>query len=207
MTDDRPPSWKLLVLAYADGELDGAKRREVEAWIGANPEAADLLRELRETGKGGPFRAARVPEPRPDDLTLSGERILARLQSARPRRRWLRPAILSSVAASMAAILYLARPPEHVCDSVTRPTERVPSPVDPLADFDDLPIASPSESRVTAVSGDAMPICAACDDLLPELLEFATVEEMQIRKTGRSALSMPGPDDAPMIYLTQSRTK
>jgi len=207
MTDDRPPYWKLLVLAYADGELDGAKRREVEAWIGANPEAADLLRELRETGKGGPFRAARMPEPRPDDLTLSGERILARLQTSRPRRRWLRPAVLSGVAASMVALLVVAYPPEHVCVIATRPVEVVPSPADPLADFDDLPIASPSESRVTAISGDVMPTFVACEDLLPELLEFATVEEMQIRKTGRSALSMPGPDDAPMIYLTQSRTK
>jgi len=205
--DARPPTWKLLVLAYVDGELDAAKRREVEAWIAAHPEASELARELRSTGKGV-FPPA--PQPQPDDLTRSGEIILARLQPILPQRnrRWLRPAFLSGTVASVAALLYFACPPDHVCEIATRPTESAPqTPVDPLAEYDDLPIASAGEVRVSAIRGDAVPIFVACDDLLPDLLELATAEEMQIRRTGRSALSMPGPDDAPMIFQIQTRAK
>ena len=208
MIGDRPPSWKLLVLAYVDGELEAAKRREVEAWIGAHPEVAELVRDLRATGKGA---FPKVPELRPDDLTRSGEMIFARLRPnlAKRSRRWIGPAALSGTIAAMAAILYFACPPDHVCKTATKPTEPTlrAEPVDPLAEYDDLPIATSAEARVWSVRGDAAPRFVACDDLLPDVLELASAEEMQIQKTGRSALSMPGPDDAPMIFLIQTRAK
>ncbi len=207
MTDDRPPAWKLLVLAYVDGELDAAKRREVEAWIAENSEVAELVRELRETGKGGPFRDTAPPAPRADDLTRSGEQILARLRPVRRRRR-LMPAILSGAVAAMAAILYVACPPDHRCEIASAPTSAPKAElVDPLAEYDDLPIATPAEARVSSIRGDVAPVFVACDDLLPEVLELATAEEMQIQKTGRSALSMPGPNDVPMIFQVQTRAK
>jgi hypothetical protein len=206
MTDDRPQAWKLLVLSYVDGELDAAKRREVEAWIAADSEVAELARELRETGRGGAFRDAEPPLPRPDDLTRSGEQILARLRPVR-RQNLLRPAILSAAVAAMAALLYFACPPEHACEIATAPAVPAPTPADPLAEYDDLPIASSGEARVSSIRGDVAPVFVACEDLLPDLLEFASAEEMQIHKTGRSALSMPGPDDAPMIFQIQTRAK
>ena len=208
MTDDRPPAWKLLVLAYVDGELDAVKRREVEAWIAADSEVAELVRELRETGKSSPFRDTAPPAPRADDLTRSGEQILARLRPIRARRR-LAPAILSGAVAAMAAILYVACPPDHVCQIATAPTLPAPqaAPVDPLAEYDDLPIATSAEARVSSIRGDVAPVFIACEDLLPDLLELASAEEMQIQKTGRSALSMPGPNDVPMIFQIQTRAK
>ena len=208
MTEDRPPSWKLLVLAYVDGELDAAKRCEVETWIGAHSEVAELVRELRATGKDA---FSPVPELRPDELSRSGEMILARLRPILPKRsrRWIGPAVLSGAGAAMAAVLYFACPPDHVCEIATKPSVPAlrPEPADPLAYYDDLPIATSAEARVSSVRGDASPLFVACDDLLPELLELASAEEMQVQKTGRSALSMPGPDDAPIIYLIQPRAR
>ena len=112
----------------------------------------------------------------------------------------------------MAAILYFACPADHVCNIAKAPTApmapaSIAKPVDPLAEFDDLPIASPYEARVSSVRGDVSPFFVSCDDLLPELIELATADEMLIHKTGRSLFSMPAPEDAPMIFQIQTRAK
>ena len=208
---DRPETWQLLVLAYADGELDAVSQLEVEAWIATRPEVAELCRELRETSrKNRAFRSESAPtEPRPSDLSRSGEIILARLRPQKSARiqPWLRPAILVAAAASMAGVLFFACPPDHVCRVALIPAPAtVPTgPVDPLADYDDLPIASPGEARVTAILGDVSPRFVACDDLLPDLLELASVDEMQVERTGRSAFTVPKPGDAPMIFQTHAK--
>ena len=207
---DRLEPWQLLVLAYVDGELDPASRLEVEAWIDTRPEVAELFRELSETGwENKTFRTdADLPDPKPVDLRRSGEIILARLRPAMARRKWawLRPAILSGVAASMAGMLFLACPNDRLCDNVVQSTPSKPAaaPGDPLAGFDDLPIADSSEARVSAVRGDVSPLFVSCDDLLPVVLDLATVDEMQIARQGRNAFSVPQPGDAPMIYQTRA---
>ncbi len=201
---DRLEPWQLLVLAYVDGELDPASRHEVEGWIDARPEVAELFRELTETSRENTGFA----DPTPVDLRRSGEMILARLRPAITRRKWawLRPAIWSGVAASMAGILFLACPHDRLCESVTQSTPSAPAPApdDPLAGFDDLPIAQSGEARVSAVRGDVSPLFVSCDDLLPDVLDLATVDEMQIARQGRNAFSVPQPGDAPMIYQTRA---
>lgn len=202
---DRPEDWQLMVLAYADGELDPVSQIEVEAWIRTRPEVAELYRELREENRA--FRDGTAP-PDPDPLLLrrSGEVILARLRP-RPYRPWLRPAILMGAAASMAGALFFACPPDHVCQVKVFPSV-APAPVqpaDPLAEFDDLPIASAADARVSAVHGDVSPVFVSCPDLLPDVLDLATVDEMQIGRTGRSAFTVPKPGDAPMIYQTRAK--
>lgn len=211
MTDERPETWQLLVLAYVDGELDPVSQLEVEAWIRTDPEVAELFRELSETGPENLARLAGTIPPKPVDVSLSGEIILSRLRVRKPQRNfaWVRPAVLSGIAASMAAVLYVACPPDHVCRvAEAPPVHAAPkAPADPLAEYGDLPIASPGEARVSAIRGDVSPTFLACEDLLPDLLDLASIEEVQIHKTGRSALSVPGPTDAPMIYQIQTRAK
>lgn len=199
---DRLEPWQLLVLAYVDGELDPASRFEVEAWIDARPEVAELFRELSETGRGNTASSA----PEPVDLRRSGELILARLRPAILRRKWawLRPAILSGVAASMAGMLFFACPNDRLGENVVQSTPSKLAPDDPLAEFDDLPIAHSGEARVSAVRGDVSPLFVSCDELLPDVLDLATVDEMQIARQGRNAFSVPQPGDAPMIYQTRA---
>ncbi len=202
---ERPESWQLLVLAYVDGELDPVSRLEVEAWMRTQPEVAELVRELCETSRRNRAfrREAALPEPDPAEIRLSGEVILARLRLPNRYRGWLRPAILSAAAASMAGMLVLACPKEHVCENaaVTPPA----APPDPLAEYDDLPIASPGEARVSAIRGDVSPMFVACDDPLPDVLDLATVDEVRIERSGRSAFSVPAPGDAPMIFQTRAK--
>ncbi len=199
---DRLEPWQLLVLAYVDGELDPASRFEVEARIDARLEVAELFRELSETDRGN----TASPAPDPVDLRRSGEMILARLRPAMARRKLarLRPAILSGVAASMAGILFLACPNDRPCENLVQLAPSKSIPDDPLAGFDDLPIADSSEARVSAVRGDVSPLFVSCDDLLPDVLDLATVDEMQIARQGRNAFSVPQAGDAPMIYQTRA---
>ena len=201
---ERPENWQLMVQAYADGELDPLSQLEVESWIRTLPEVAELFHDLRETNRQ--FREDSAA-PDPDELRRSGEVILARLRP-RPHRPWLRPAILLAAAASVAAVLFFACPPEHVCQVKAIPSINsfVPvEPVDPLAEYDDLPIASAEEARVSVVRGDVSPTFIAGVDLLPDRLELATVDEMQIERTGRSAFTVPKPGDAPMIFQTRAK--
>ncbi len=204
-TGDRPEDWQLMVLAYADGELDPVSQLEVEAWIRTRPEVAELYRELRAENLA--FRDGTAPpEPDPSAIRRSGEVILARLRP-RPHRPWLRRVVLMGVAASMAGALFLACPPDHVCHVKTIPTVAPApvQPVDPLAEFEDLPIASAGEARVSAVHGDVSPVFVSCPDLLPDVLDLASVEEMRIEHSGRSAFTVPKPGDAPMIYQTRAK--
>lgn len=203
---DRPENWQLMVQAYADGELDPVSQLEVEAWIRTRPEVAELFHDLRETNRQFGDASA-PPDPEPNELRRSGEVILARLRP-RPHRPWLRPAILLAAAASIAAVLFFACPPEHVCQVKAIPSTGAILPVeqvDPLAEFDDLPIASADEARVSIVRGDVSPTFVSGLDLLPDPLELATVDEMQIARTGRSAFTVPKPGDAPMIYQTRAK--
>ena len=199
---DRLEPWQLLVLAYVDDELDPASRLEVDAWIDARPEVAELFRELSQTDR----ESIASIDPEPADLRRSGEMILARLRPAIVRRKlaWLRPAILSGVAGSMAGMLFFACPNDRLCEKVVQSTPSAAAPNDPLAEFNDLPIAHSGEARVTAVRGDVSPLFVSCDDLLPDVLDLATVDEMQIARQGRNAFSVPQPGDAPMIYQTRA---
>ncbi len=205
MPADRPETWQLLVLAYVDGELDPVLQLEVEAWIRTRPEVADLFHELQELSpKNRLFRVeAELPELDPIDLRRSGEYILSRLRPQRPKRNraWLRPVVLSALAASMAGLLLTTCPQEQPCEKWTLAV----APEDPLAEFDDLPIASFGEARVNAIQGDRSPKFVVCADLLPDQLELATVDDVQIERTGRSAYSVPSAGDSPMIFQTRAK--
>ncbi len=203
--DNRPETWQLLVLAYVDGELDPVSQLEVEAWIRTQPEVADLFHELRELSpKNRLFRVdAALPEPDAIDLRRSGEYILSRLRPQMPKRRraWLRPVVLSALAASMAGLLLTTCPQEQPCEKWSLAT----APDDPLAEFDDLPIATDGEARVNAIRGNRSPKFVVGEDLLPDQLELATVDEVQIERTGRSAYSVPSAGDSPMIFQTRAK--
>ena len=71
------------LVAYLDGELDGAERRDVEAWLDADPAARDRLAGARRIGEPGAQRLRR-------DRQRAGARAADR-RGAR-RERAVRPA-------------------------------------------------------------------------------------------------------------------
>src|SRR5215469_16883844 len=86
------------LVAYLDGELDGAERAHVEAWLDADPSVRDRLLALSESA--GLLRTAFadfVSEPVPERLLAAarGETITpteAEIVELRPRRARLEPA-------------------------------------------------------------------------------------------------------------------
>ena len=128
-------TWPQLLVAYADGVLDGAARRRVEEWLRQHPEAATDLDAQRALSPRNARLWAAVEPPIPtesrwNDVRFGIERRL--LPSAvMPRRRpsrnhWLRRglmlAALAVTGATAAAVLVAVLPPRHVLPPV--PTAR-----------------------------------------------------------------------------------
>ena len=94
------------LVAYLDGELDGAERQHVEAWLAADPAARDQLTELAQAGDllRSAF-AEIVNEPVP-------ERLIAAARGETPA------ATLATPPAHEAEILVLKRPPRRIVMTV-----------------------------------------------------------------------------------------
>ena len=97
------------LVAYVDGRLDERRRRRVEQWLTAHPDAAAAVEEHRHVLHS--VHAAAPPEP--PDATWAA--VLARVEAALPpaqprtgRRRYARHAVLAGAAA--AALLLVALP-------------------------------------------------------------------------------------------------
>lgn len=86
MSTERESALRAELSAYLDGELDGARRAEVERWLAATPAARRELAELRAVAQG----LAGIPrESAPPGLTES-IRLIARDQLRGPGQRRLR---------------------------------------------------------------------------------------------------------------------
>jgi hypothetical protein len=99
--------------AYADGELPPGRRDQVEAWLGANPDAAGEVEATRRLLRL--WRANPPPEPSPAAWDTTLERIHAAVPAGPPSRRrgahWpLRFMTGLLAAAALWGGLLLARP-------------------------------------------------------------------------------------------------
>lgn len=137
------------IAAYADGRLSAAGRRRLEARAATRPELAEALvraRALAELRRESE-RAAReaVSAARLERLELPLRREVARIDSARARRRWIGGTALGLAAAAAFALL-LTRPP-----AASHPVAEVePDPIAPLV------VAAPAlDAEITALAGEA----------------------------------------------------
>lgn len=123
MTDPRRPVSDDELHAYADGALAGARAAEVEAWLAANPEAAERVRAWRDQNRA--LRALFDPvldEPVPARLAGTLARRNARLPAAAAAavawlavggligyalNDWLTPAAAPALLAERAAIAHV----------------------------------------------------------------------------------------------------
>ena len=152
-----------------------------------DPELAELVSEF-----------AAYPPPPPCETTwkrVQGE-IAARLIPPHPagarRVRWARSvAAVGGLAAAVTAG-FLAWPPAT-------------PPADPLAGYEVLPIATPSDVFVSAVRHDPDLMLIACDHPLPGKMRLASVRELEVYRPQDLALSVPTPDDAPILIMDQDK--
>jgi hypothetical protein len=211
-----PKDWHQLLLAYADGCASDEERRAVEEYIQAHPEAAETLRELEALSpQQREFWEAVAPRT-PDEAEWEPVRsaIQLALPKAEPKptapRSRIKIGFVAAVAFSLmlAFGLYLANrnQPKPPTDEFVQQAPPVVAPEpDPLAEFDVLPIATESDVMVSVVRGDRSPGFVACNHPVPEALELATAEDLEVvpRKEMHPAtgweLSQPEPSTSPLL--------
>lgn len=199
-TQSRPPSgsddWRLQILAYADGELDPAGRREVEAKLADDPELAELLRDLEQTGPNNREWWGCASVPWPDESTWQrtrneiAEQVLPR--SKRPvgvRVAW--------VAAALAACLMLGGTvwmmmPQGIDEHASAPTSS-----DPLAEYEVLPIATEEDVMVSVVRGGID--FASIGHPIPGTISLAGGEDWEMHQPITMEVSQPTPGDTPIL--------
>lgn len=159
-------------------------------------------------------RRARPPEPPEAAWEEMRLRIHARVATpavapSRHRGRWgagVAVAALTATAAAVVAWLVLNQPPAPPPNApdVAR-AEPVPPPVDPLAEWDVLPIAAAEEVVLRRVPGDGwLPVGA---HPLDGELTLATADEVALDDPNPEwpTAVVPSPKHAPMIFATKPR--
>ena len=193
--DDRP----LRVLAYVDGELDPPARAAVEAELAADPELAELARDLEQTGPANRELWAAVAPPQPGEAAWERVRvaIAASRPTAEPKPSRGRRVAWVAVAVGLAAGLLLAAGVWFKPQSKPPEAPGTPAAVDPLAEYADLPIATPDEVMVSAVRGGADLGFVACKHPLDGMRMAATAELTVWHPQTGEGITMPG--DAPVF--------
>jgi hypothetical protein len=225
MNDHDPPleHWQLKLLADVDGEPlpeKGAEPREHSDPEILSLEERELRSELESLSPcNTPFwDDVRPPEPDPVrvELVRSGlHEILPRHASALPdssgKIRWRR--ILASLTATAAAVLIgsLAWPEDELSPlslNFILPAAYESRSMDPLFAYTDLPIATADEVMISSIRGNAEPILLACEYPLPGPLALAAAHEITLDSQTIAAaeswtLSLPAPEDAPILTLAE----
>lgn len=181
---------------YVDGELDAATRRRVEAWVEADPAAAEELRTQDAVGPAARDFWPKVAPPSPEEATWAavGEEIADRLRPvaltlAKPEKRsragWYAGLAASVAVAAGAWWHYAGERNEQVADVAPRSVEIAAAP------------------REVAVPADAADLAA------PETMAFAEPGDVIIEKMQpHTAMTMmTEPNDPPMIYVALPRSR
>ena len=148
MTTIDSNNYEVWLLRYAEGELDTAERKSVEAWLASHPDAADELTLYLE-----------APRLQRDDSVS----FAAPLRHSRP----LWPVVLrwSAAAAVLAAVLLplTVRRPSHnaVPEAVVALAPELPSPADPASE--PVAVATPPAVRHRTPAPKAEPIAPPSD--------------------------------------------
>jgi hypothetical protein len=138
--------------AYADGELAGADRAAVEAWLARDADAAAEVESLRRFTQA--WRDAAPAPPGPEAWSVVRNRIEAALDAPPAPRRWPRRLLLGAAAAALgaaaAAVLALA---------LSNPGRAPPAPVpptpdpEPIAAVEPFPVVGPEDVVIVSICG------------------------------------------------------
>jgi anti-sigma factor RsiW len=184
-------------MAYADGELSGVEREYVERYLAANPPAWDLLSDLEEVGPGNfeLWDSVEPPVPSDDDWNRTSQAIAVLMPQ---KRRWPKVVGASLAACAVAVVMVVLLMPNAPREITKLEQPKVVAPVDPLAEFAVLPIATPDDVMVSAVRGNAASGLVSVRSPLSEALALATTEDVEIDDAGSGELA--GGDAAMMIW-------
>lgn len=173
-------NWPRLLVAYADGELGPAERALVERRLERDPGARQLLDDLRRTGPANP------------ELWMLAEPDWSRIRLGPPKRN-RRPASALVVIAAAVVLAWGLWP-------TVKPNEVAmvePAPeVDPLAEYAELPIATPADVMIAAIKGDG-DVLVSVSPPLNGGLALATPDDIEIEDAGGGQAD---PDGAAMIW-------
>ena len=96
---------------YADGELDQQTKRQVEAWVEADPEAAELLRDQEQFSTANTEFWSSVAPPQPDEAAWEAvrravaDRLTPATVSQQPARGGTAPGLVLAVAGLAMAVI------------------------------------------------------------------------------------------------------
>jgi hypothetical protein len=164
-------------------------------------------------GNPDAVRAARPPEPSEAEWDAIRARIQARVAAQQPRSFVRRATLVgagvglgfAAVAAVVAWLVFGLPPaPPPQTPEVVRQKPAPPAEVDPLAEFDVLPMATEDEVVLHRVPGDGwLPVGA---HPLTGDLALATADEVALDDPNPEWPAMvPAPKSAPMIFAAKPR--
>lgn len=198
-TQSKPPSgsddWRLRILSYVDGELDPIARREVEAKLSDDPDLAELLRDLEQTGSNNRELWGDTP-PSPNESAWQQARdgIAERLRLTSTRRingrvKW---ATVALAACLILGVLIWGSKPWSGDERLV-----VERPFDPLAEYEVLPIATPDDVMVSVVRGGIE--FASIDHPIGGVLSLPDGDDWVRSKPLTVDVSQPTPADTPIL--------
>jgi anti-sigma factor RsiW len=216
-TPSQPDPWTLTLLAYADGELSERERAEVQQRLAEDSVSQELLRELEALSprQRDRWAALQPPAPAPHDWDAIREALLNQLPDPpRPRRdsRFLGFALALAIAAAVMLAVWLPRtaPPPPASGTVKPDLAEVapaPRAIEPdlLAEFSVLPVAGPNDVMISAVRGNTGVGLVTVNHPIPDTLELATGNDLDIEMSAFLKLgtgwevSQPDAADAPVL--------
>lgn len=207
MTERRPDDLESELSAYLDGELDAARRQEVQRRLAESEEARALLEELRAISDGlGGLPRHRAPDDLPARLGRHAERRLL-LGEDRARRRlrltWWAARVGAAAAVLVACVFVGWRAAERWR---SRPVALAAAPERPV-----LPAPSPEAMHVlsgsSAAGGQASvsPMALAAPKAEPQPTETALATAAELRESDNASASRP-PGPAAVVAMEAGET-
>ncbi len=215
-----------LIAAYVDDELRPDLRAAVEAWLARDPTLLEsLLTQRQLSARNWPFWQSAEPvlpaEARWEAVhakivnALEPQSVL-KIESGNWSSAWLIRALAASVAALVLWFAFRSPAEQESASNPQRENVRMPSvassPVDPLAEFEVLPIASAVEVDVQRVMGDPAGMFTVGDAPFNGPLLLASEEDVEVERIedhpawpSGSPATVPAPGDAPMIFAVRPR--
>ncbi len=205
---DPPPSqWEWLALAYADGELPEADRRAVEVRAASDSDYAELIQDLSQTGPGNREFWTAVNPSEGQWSAVRGvllESMKRNVPVKSGRFRWdvflgvLAACIIFGLISVFAVINSIPWTPAGTGGSRANLVQEN----DLLAEFDVLPIATPSDVMISTVKGNGEVGFVSCKHPLPDSPRWAKVQDVEI-KSGppEAAMSNPTTSEMPIYNL------
>jgi anti-sigma factor RsiW len=170
--------------AYADGELDGASRRQCAEWLAGHPDAAAEVETWRRLSRG--WQAGAPEEPGPAAWTAALDRIEKSLPAGPPapvrgRKLFLWASLLTAAAAAILTVSLSARLFRTVPDA----------PADP--DDEPYPVAEAHEVAIISMDVKDADALVVGESPVHGPLAFAAFDDIILLDTKRMHEDAPQP--------------